>query len=134
MLESYARDRDASRAAGPGETAGQALFLGSRPMLSGNRGRARLEWSWRLEGHGITVRADAPEKAAAEGRPGAENRETSGCRDALGMAGRVAALLEEAAGGSGAGAAELYRGLLGILGKDAAGAWGALRNGGLALK
>ncbi|MDR0451938.1 MAG: radical SAM protein [Treponema sp.] len=134
MLEVYARDRDASRAAVPGENAGQALFLGSRPMLSGNRGKARLEWSWRLERHGITVRAGAAEKAAAEGRPGAENRGTSGCRDALGMAGRVAALLEEAAGGPGTEAAELYCGLLEILGKDAAGAWRALRNGGLALK
>jgi hypothetical protein len=129
MLETYACDRDASRAAAPVEDAGDwALFLGSRPVPSGDCRRARLEWRWRLGEHGITVKADAPEKAAAE------NGKAAACGDALYRARRIAALLEGAAHSPGTEAANLYRELYGILGKKAAGAWRILRRGGLALK
>ncbi|MDR2785496.1 MAG: radical SAM protein [Treponema sp.] len=121
MLDEYARDRDASRAAAPEEGGeGRMLFLGSRPVLSGNCRKARLEWHWRLENHGITVRADAPEETAVEGG------------DALYRARRVAALLVGAARSPGTAAADMYRGLCGILGRKAAGAWRTLRKGGLA--
>jgi hypothetical protein len=121
MLDEYARDRDASRVAAPQEgDEGRVLFLGSRPVVSGNCQKARLEWRWRLEDHGITVKAATPEENAVE----------SG--NALDRARRAAALLEGTAHSPGTTAAELYRGLCEILGKNAAGTWCALRNGGLA--
>ncbi|MDR0708942.1 MAG: radical SAM protein, partial [Spirochaetaceae bacterium] len=121
ILDGYARDRDASRAAPPEEgDEGRMLFLGSGPAVSGNHRKARLEWRWRLENHRITVETSAPGKTTVE----------SG--DALGRARRLAALLEGAAHSPGTTAAELYRGLRGILGGKAAEAWCALRNGGLA--
>jgi hypothetical protein len=96
------------------------LFLGSRPAVSGNHRKARLAWRWRLEDHGITVKADTPGESAAK----------SG--DALGRARSLAALLEGTMRSPGTAAAELYRGLRGILGEKAAGAWRTLRDGGLA--
>ena len=120
MLDGYARDRDDSRAAPPEEDdEGRVLFLGSRPVISGNRRKARLEWRWRFEDHGIAVKT-APEGSAGE----------SG--DALCRARRVAALLEGTTRGPGITTADLYRGLRGPLGRGTAGAWYALRNGGLA--
>jgi hypothetical protein len=125
MLDGYARDRDASRAAPPEEGGGERmLFLGSKPMVSGNSREARLEWRWRLEAHGAAVKAEAPPNAPAGGEAAVRG-------DALLRARQTAALLEEA-GASGAGAAALYRKLGEVLGKEAAGIWRLLRKGGLA--
>jgi hypothetical protein len=124
LLDAYARDRDRARDRLPGEdpAAGQdrrpgagterLLFLGSHPIRGGDEKTARLRWRWRLGDHRLRITG-----------PGAAGR-----------AAKTAALLEDAARGSGRGGAAFFEELAVILGRDAAaGVWKKLRRGGLIL-
>jgi radical SAM superfamily enzyme YgiQ (UPF0313 family) len=136
LLDAYARDRDAARAApppeappqGPGPSQGQsppqerppghpipgaALFLGSRPMLKTTPRGTELSWRWRLEDRRLRI-----------GRPGGNPAPAE----------RIAALLETAARPKALSAAGLYRELEEAAGPvEAKRLWRQLRSSGLAV-
>ncbi|MDR2103834.1 MAG: radical SAM protein [Treponema sp.] len=118
LLDAYARDRDARRAALPLEDGSRALFLGSRPLVKKNPDATVLSWRWRLADHRLKIPV-----RRNDGLPHSEDpREEA-----------LATLLEEASRHSGSGAAAFYRNLEELLGRNAAAAWKTLRKGGLVL-
>ena len=112
LLDEYAQDRDRERERAllpDGQAARRALFLGSRPLVSAERGSA-LFWRWRTADHRLPLRGGS------------------------GVCGGLGALLERASHCPGVSALDFYRDMEKILGADGAGAaWKALRCGGLAL-
>jgi hypothetical protein len=107
ILDCYARDRDAGRAALPLEDGNRVLFLGSKPMIKEGPGFTLLFWRWRLADHRLRIPAGRGET--------------------------LASLLEGVSRHPGKGAAVLYRDMEKLLGGDAAAAWKTLREGGLVL-
>jgi hypothetical protein len=107
ILDRYARDRDAGRAALPLEDGNRVLFLGSKPMIKEGPGFTLLFWRWRLADHRLRIPAGQGET--------------------------LAALLEGISRHPGRGAAALYRDMENLLNGDTATAWKTLREGGLVL-